>query len=227
MALGVRSKLSPKNREERRSDLADRIMEATMELFLEQGYEKTTMRKIAAKAGVLTGSVYNLFDSKEAIFESILLRDYELLLPFYEEAVGGDGDILVSLAFPICLMIRYSTENDRIRELISISHRSWRVSSGAIGRISSEMVALFGRYGMTQSIETVCYCYRVVLGAATSMADMMHIEGRTDADREYRTVLELFCALFRFPAVDVSASVERLKAVMGRFDASVPESLRD
>lgn len=226
MALGARVMHSSKNREARRSDLSDRVMDVAFELFMEQGYEKTTMRKVATKAGVLTGSVYNLFDSKDAIFESMFIRNFELLLPFYRESVGDDCDIMTSIAFPVCLMIHYSTKHDRMRELIDISNKSWRISTSVIEMMSGMIVEHFNRYGMTQSIENVCYCYRVVLGAASSMADVVHHEGRIDLDREYRTVLELFCALFRFPMMDVDASTERLKKVIGRFDALLPENLR-
>lgn len=44
-----------------------RILETALELFRERGFEKTTMRDVAAGAGVALGSAYYYFDSKEAI----------------------------------------------------------------------------------------------------------------------------------------------------------------
>ena len=43
----------------------DRIIEATRGLIAEHGLEGTTIKGICERAGVLPGSFYNLFDSKE------------------------------------------------------------------------------------------------------------------------------------------------------------------
>lgn len=51
-----------------------RILEAALELFRTEGFDKTTMRDIAAKAGVATGAAYYYYESKDAI----ILAFYEL-----------------------------------------------------------------------------------------------------------------------------------------------------
>src|SRR5579864_8228424 len=58
----------------RAEDTRRRIYEAAMDLFREKGFEQTTMRDIAAKAGVALGAAYYYFSSKEAI-----------VLAFYQE----------------------------------------------------------------------------------------------------------------------------------------------
>lgn len=51
----------------RAEDTRRRIYEAAMAMFREKGFEQTTMRDIAAKAGVALGGAYYYFSSKEAI----------------------------------------------------------------------------------------------------------------------------------------------------------------
>lgn len=48
------------------------ILDAALELFSHRGYGATSMRDIAGKAGVSTGSVYHHFADKEAIFLGLL-----------------------------------------------------------------------------------------------------------------------------------------------------------
>jgi AcrR family transcriptional regulator len=48
------------------------ILDAALELFSHRGYGATSMRDIAGKAGVSTGSVYHHFADKEAIFKALL-----------------------------------------------------------------------------------------------------------------------------------------------------------
>jgi AcrR family transcriptional regulator len=45
------------------------------ELFADRGYANTTVREIADAAGILSGSLYHHFDSKESMIEA-LLRDF-------------------------------------------------------------------------------------------------------------------------------------------------------
>lgn len=52
------------------------IVEAAYSLFLEQGFHATSMRQIAQRAGIAVGGIYNHFDSKEAIFDRVLVEKH-------------------------------------------------------------------------------------------------------------------------------------------------------
>src|SRR5262245_45247317 len=47
-----------------------RILEAALALFLERGYQETTMRAIADRAGVAIGNAYYYFESKEHLIQA-------------------------------------------------------------------------------------------------------------------------------------------------------------
>lgn len=51
----------------RAEDTRKKIYDAAMELFREKGFEETTMRDIAANAGVALGGTYYYYSSKDAI----------------------------------------------------------------------------------------------------------------------------------------------------------------
>lgn len=44
--------------EKDKDEVRQRILAAAKELFVQQGYKKTTIRQIVEKSGVLTGSIY-------------------------------------------------------------------------------------------------------------------------------------------------------------------------
>jgi AcrR family transcriptional regulator len=62
MKASLKTRTTPRAEDTRR-----KIYEAAMELFREKGFEETTMRDIAAKAGVALGGAYYYFSSKDAI----------------------------------------------------------------------------------------------------------------------------------------------------------------
>jgi AcrR family transcriptional regulator len=63
-------KLSHQKIEEKKTGIED----AAKELLIKQGFHATSMRDIAKRADVSLGNVYNYFETKEAIFESIINR---------------------------------------------------------------------------------------------------------------------------------------------------------
>jgi AcrR family transcriptional regulator len=79
----MKSKNTPRAEDTRR-----KIYETAMELFREKGFDETTMRDIAAKAGVALGGAYYYFSSKDAI-----------VLAFYREMQeSSNGPVLEALA---------------------------------------------------------------------------------------------------------------------------------
>ncbi len=67
-----------------------RILEAAGCLFRERGVRGTTMRAIAAAAGMQAGSIYYHFSSKEEILEEILDRGTRAAIRALEAALAGD-----------------------------------------------------------------------------------------------------------------------------------------
>jgi AcrR family transcriptional regulator len=57
-------------------------------LFAERGYKPTTVRDIAEAAGILSGSLYHHFDSKESMVDEILHEFLDDLFGDYREIVA-------------------------------------------------------------------------------------------------------------------------------------------
>ncbi len=62
-----------------RAKSRESIMEAALELFSADGYSKTPVSKIAKKAGVSTGLMYNYFSGKEALLEAIFMEGLQIV----------------------------------------------------------------------------------------------------------------------------------------------------
>ncbi|UGT65060.1 TetR/AcrR family transcriptional regulator [Nocardia asteroides] len=96
-------------------------------LFAERGLRATTVRDIADSAGILSGSLYHHFDSKESMVDEILRGFLDDLFGRYREIVGaglGSRDTLEALVlssyesfdrFHSAVAI-YQTEAKRLRD---------------------------------------------------------------------------------------------------------------
>ena len=63
------------------------MVEIAADLFAQKGYRATTVREIADAAGILSGSLYHHFDSKESIGDEILSDFINEVLANYRAAV--------------------------------------------------------------------------------------------------------------------------------------------
>jgi AcrR family transcriptional regulator len=62
-------------------------------LFAERGFKNTTVRDIADAAGILSGSLYHHFDSKESMVDELLSSFQQALFARYDEIVAADLDV--------------------------------------------------------------------------------------------------------------------------------------
>lgn len=95
-----------------------RILSVALELFREEGYEKTTMRRIASACGLSLGAAYHHFESKQDILRAYYLRQIEAHEAATREAWSEGARWLdkVSLVLHTSLDVR-ATDRALMREL--------------------------------------------------------------------------------------------------------------
>lgn len=77
------------------------IMEVALELFATHGYQGTSISKIATKAGVSKGLLYNYFDNKQDLLDSILIDTMEQNMAWCEEMFTMEASPYEKLQFAI------------------------------------------------------------------------------------------------------------------------------
>src|SRR3990170_8466855 len=73
------------------------VLATAAELFATKGFRNTTVRDIADAAGILSGSLYHHFDSKESMIDEILSTFQEELFGKYDAILASDQDPLTKL----------------------------------------------------------------------------------------------------------------------------------
>lgn len=71
------------------------ILAAAYDLFLEQGFNATSMRQIASRACLVVGGIYNHFKSKEAIFDVLIMEKhpYQQIIPILQSTPGDTLEV--------------------------------------------------------------------------------------------------------------------------------------
>ncbi len=99
------------------------LLATAADVFAEQGYSATTVRRIADAAGILAGSLYYHFDSKESMLD-------EILSTFLDELWAGYDAVLAARLAPRQTLEALVTESfreiDRHRAAVAIYQRESR-----------------------------------------------------------------------------------------------------
>ncbi|MEM1179890.1 MAG: TetR family transcriptional regulator [Acidobacteriota bacterium] len=90
-----------------------RILECALELFRERGYDDTTMRTIAERAGVSLGNAYYYFKSKEHLIQGYYARSHEEHLAVCGPLLEAEVDLEARLRGVLRAKIDTSAEYHR------------------------------------------------------------------------------------------------------------------
>ena len=126
-------------------------MQTAAELFAQKGFRATTVREIADAAGILSGSLYHHFDSKESIGDEILSSFINDVLADYRAAAASDGsprDVIEQI-------VRSTSQTlSRHRAALAMLQNDWSYFSTqsrfaylrkALGEIEQTWIAQFER----------------------------------------------------------------------------------
>ncbi|MFO1013117.1 MAG: TetR/AcrR family transcriptional regulator [Caulobacteraceae bacterium] len=118
-------------REDQKQATRRRVLDSARDLFDEVGFEDTTIRTIAERAGVSVGSVFTTFASKQDILSQVMLDRLE---PLYEELErtapllrGSAADRLRSF-----FAIHYAFETRRVKLFLAhiAASYNWKPATG-------------------------------------------------------------------------------------------------
>jgi AcrR family transcriptional regulator len=92
--------MSPRRRDESTLTRVERraeLLATAAGVFASRGYAATSVREVADAAGMLGGSLYYHFDSKESMVDEILTAFLDDMWASYESILGSGADALRSL----------------------------------------------------------------------------------------------------------------------------------
>ncbi len=112
-----------KGRDRQKAHTRARVVAAARALFAERGYAATTIREIAKRARVASGSVFTTFESKAEILHEIMYARYAALFPAIADAVAKPGDAQARLR--ALAEVAYDFDAGELRLTAEIMSASW------------------------------------------------------------------------------------------------------
>jgi TetR/AcrR family transcriptional regulator, cholesterol catabolism regulator len=105
----------------------DELLELAAEMFAERGLRATTVRDIADAAGILSGSLYHHFASKEEMVDEVLRDFLDWLFARYDQIVETESNPLERLKG--LFMASFDAIEDRHAQVVIYQDEAKRLSS--------------------------------------------------------------------------------------------------
>src|SRR5213080_664142 len=105
----------------------DELLELAATMFAERGLRATTVRDIADSAGILSGSLYHHFSSKEEMVDELLRGFLDWLFDRYQEIVATEPNPLERLKG--LFMTSFEAIEDRHAQVVIYQDEAKRLSS--------------------------------------------------------------------------------------------------
>ena len=121
--------------------LDDKIIKAAKEEFMEYGFSKASLHKIAAKAGITTGALYTRYKGKDELFASLITLPIDKITDSLEEvkqlykesrekldvdvfieAIKKEEDIFINMLmdkYNECVLLMCKSEGSNVEKLVN------------------------------------------------------------------------------------------------------------
>ncbi|KQZ74888.1 TetR/AcrR family transcriptional regulator [Nocardioides sp. Root151] len=110
------------------TDRRSRILESAAALFADKGINASTVRDIADGVGILSGSLYHHFDSKDAMVEAIVVEYLEALTQRYAEVVLPELNARARLHALVLASLQVVDEHEHASEIYQANRKYFETS---------------------------------------------------------------------------------------------------
>lgn len=199
-------------------EVRKKIIKAARQLFLEQGFDNTTIRQITQKAEISTGTLYHFYKDKEDIFFHIADETFLKVIAKSLELVPAE-DIYLRLVCEMAIHIQSFLSNRNTAELYVIAYGSYKISEEVMLKQHPRMKGFINNKGSSLGEEDLPLISLTIKGLLHALA-LKAMNGEYLAPAEIiPQSSRLILSLLAVPAAEIDATISQLE----RLD--IPKSL--
>lgn len=191
-------------------DIKGRVLGSAKELFIKQGYKKTTIRQIAEKSGVLIGSIYYCFQNKEDIFKMLALYEFELANKYTTEKLVNYGSEVYRYTLSSIVELIASENNERIRELHYEAYSSNVILDSLVRHTAMQAQEVFKPYNPDFSYEDYYRQTLATKGVIRNFCACNYMGVNIPLEEKINSFLSINLNAFNVPSYEIEEVRKRL-----------------
>lgn len=197
---------------------ATAVRDKATDFFYEKGFSATTLREVAAGAGVKVSSLYNHISSKEDLLQQVMGSFMDDIISDVDSALEGETEAVGRLLSVIDSHLRFhATEarkvfigNNNLRFLSQEARDEITGKRGAYVRKIQDIIEEAERAGVAEILDSRLQAYAII-ALGTDVATWYHEGGRLTLDEIVDVYSKIALRTLAVPNAD--ARVERRRTV--------------
>lgn len=172
-----------------------KIINSAKTLLAEEGYSKTTIRKIVEHSGILTGSIYYFFKNKEDIFHAILLELMRDCIRRINMRFRDESPLFIYAA--VCQVeLKMLAENQIVRDSYRRAYDSSIIFEGMIAQFHEMARNLFNGTKYEKADEEYYENTLMIKGAMHACLTEMNFRRPISLQKSRERLIRLVCEMF-------------------------------
>lgn len=123
-----------------------KVLSASINIFLEKGYEKATAKEVAELADISTGSPFALFGNKEGVLLELVHMMFSRQFDQVEDMIGAEADPLLLYGVETALQIHIAELSEPLRELYVTAYSLSSTSEYIYEQTAERLQTIFSAY---------------------------------------------------------------------------------
>ena len=123
-----------------------KILSASIKVFLEKGYEGATAKEIADLAGISSGAPFSLFGNKEGVLLELVHMMFSGQFRLAEQLIGKEADPLLLYGVETALQIHITELSWQLREIYVMAYSLSSTSEYIYEQTAARLAVIFGPY---------------------------------------------------------------------------------
>ena len=192
-----------------------KILDTSYQLFLREGYTRTTVRKIIAATGLTTGTLYHFFRNKEDILVTLMNESFNDTIRAVNTLNKKCDDPVLSYALDIAAIALPLYADREILSLYSVFFTAPESSTMMIKSASQRLQNWFRETHPEMSYNDYYFRVLSLKGFIQScLHERIHGDFRPGYHELYAFLAEMYLNLFNVPPDRIKTAIEQALALL-------------
>lgn len=196
------------------TEIKQKILNISRDLFIEQGYKKTTIRQIIQKAAIFNGSLYHFFKNKEDIFKQIIVTVCDELIELSKGLALKYSDARLVLTFPEAMQLYAIEKHPELAELFFEAYSAWPILNTFTKIIAVKMREAYQEYNPDFSEQDYYLRALSIVGCVRNFIAESFFEGKIGYQDKLAVILKLYQPLFNIPDFDIQDVIAKIEKII-------------
>lgn len=206
---------------EHRKEVQTKILSAAMNLFLTQGFSKTTVKQIIQDAGVTNGTLFHFFPTKEDILMHWVKEVVHLYADLADSLVKKD-DPYLQFALEIGLQLRAVVTQEAIGDLYLEAYNSRRISKMIVEEAARRNQSLFQKNRGEFTAGDFHFRTLAVKGILHAFIHDLAHDNKKENLSKIDSMIEIMLAVFNLSEEEIHQTMKKMRRILKNQSGKLP-----